>query len=82
VWEAENKPRKCARCQGDEYKEEKQGREEGVLAKWGRMRGAMTPISISKGQLLFPAWLGSSSVLKVFRPASPSRTSRRAVCWT
>ena len=77
VWEAENKPSKCARCQGDECKGEQQGREEGMLAKWGRMREATTPISISKGQLLFPAWLGSSSVLRMFRPASPSKTSRR-----
>jgi len=58
VWEAENKPRKCARCQGDEYKEEKQGREEGVLAKWGRMRGAMTPFQLVKANCSFlPGWV-------------------------
>ena len=54
MWEAENKPRKCARCQGDEYKAEKQGREEGVLAKWGRMRGAMTPFQLVKANCFFP----------------------------
>ena len=37
VWEAENKPSKCARCQGDECKGEQQGREEG--SRWGKTEG-------------------------------------------
>ena len=64
VWEAENKPSIYARSQGDECEGEKQGREEGVLAKWGRVRGVMTPISVSKGQLLFPTWLGKQFSVK------------------
>lgn len=51
--EAENKRSKYARCQGDEYKGEKQCREGGALVAWGRVRGVMTHISIGKGQLLF-----------------------------